>query len=48
MENLPTWLTWENVLIAIGALVAFMGALPNNWVKYRSVLLRLFKAIDDF
>jgi len=48
MENLPVWLTWQNVLIAIGGIEALIGAVPNNWIKYRSVLLRLFKAIEEF
>ena len=48
MENLPTWITWENVLIFVAALETFVGALPNSWVKYRSQILRVFKAVDDF
>jgi len=48
MESLPTWLTWENALILIAALETFIGALPNTWIKYRSFILRLFKAIEEF
>ena len=42
------YLTWENILIFVAALEAFIGALPNNWVKYRSFILRLFKAVEEF
>ena len=48
MENLPAWATWANLIIAIGGIEALIGAVPNNWIPYRSVILRLFKAIDDF
>ena len=42
------YLTLENILIFVAALEAFIGALPNNWVKYRSFILRLLKAIEEF
>ena len=48
MENLPEWLTLANVLIAIGGLEALIGAVPNSWIPYRSLVLRLFKAIEEF
>ena len=48
MESLPTWLTLGNVIIAIGGIEALIGAVPNNWIPYRSLILRLFKAIEEF
>ena len=48
MENLPEWVTWTNVIIAAGGIEALIGAVPNNWIPYRSALLRLFKAIEEF
>ena len=48
MENLPEWLTLANVLIAIGGIEALIVAVPNNWIPYRSLILRLFGAIEEF
>jgi len=48
MENLPVWLTLENVLIAVGVLETTLGAIPNNWLPYRSFLLRGITAIVRF
>jgi len=48
MAGLPEWVTLANVLIAIGGIEALIGAIPNSWVPYRSIILRLFKAIEQF
>ena len=48
METLPVWLTVENVVIFLAALEAFLGAIPNSWIKYRSYLLRGIKAVVNF
>jgi len=48
METLPVWLTVENVVIFLAALEALLGAIPNNWIKYRSFLLRAIKAVVNF
>ena len=47
METLPVWYTWENALIFMAALEAFLGALPNNWLKYKSQILKFFKFLYD-
>lgn len=39
------WLTLTNILIAAGILEAALGAIPNNWLPYRSILLRLIKSV---
>jgi len=44
---MPEYITWENVIIVLAALEAAIGALPNNWVPYRSVVLKLFKFLED-
>ena len=48
METLPIWLTWENVLIAVGIFETTLGAIPNNWLPYRSFLLRAVAAVVRF
>ena len=47
METLPVWATLENTLIFIAALEAFLGALPNDWLKYKSQILKFFKFLYD-
>lgn len=41
----------ENWLVLLPAIIAglevFLGALPNNFVPYRSLILRILKAIDE-
>ena len=46
-SELPVWLTWENVIIVIAALEAFLGAIPNDWFKYKSYILKFFKFLYD-
>jgi hypothetical protein len=39
--------TWEIVVAVLIALEAFIGALPNNWIPYRSFILRFFKFLEE-
>jgi hypothetical protein len=43
MENIG----WPTILILIGALEAFIGALPNTWVPYHSIILKFFKFLEE-
>ena len=39
---------WPIILAAaIPALEVFIGALPNNIVPYRSIILKILKALDE-
>lgn len=40
-------ITWEMVVVIIAALEAFVGALPNNWVPYHSIVLKFFKFLEE-
>lgn len=37
------WLTFNNILIALGVVDSVLGTIPNNWFKYRSVTLFVVK-----
>jgi hypothetical protein len=39
---------WPLILAAaIPAIEMFVGALPNNLVPYRSIILKILKALDE-
>jgi hypothetical protein len=38
---------WPIVVALIPAVEAFLGALPNNWIPYRSRILKVLKAVEE-
>ena len=39
--------TWAIVLVIIAALDAAIGALPNEWIPYRSIILKFFRFLEE-